>query len=98
MALKVYSGNMRPILPVLILSAAAVLLQGQTIVEYGATAGSSAGAAAGVGKSIRGVFGQMNKPLAGAAKADEAAKASSSAPAPTVQASAPATPATPALP
>jgi hypothetical protein len=77
---------MRAILPILILSAAPVLVHGQAIIEYGATAGSTAGAAAGVGKSVKGVFGQLNKTLAGAAKADEAAKLAT-APSPVIPAS-----------
>src|SRR5437867_5806856 len=92
---------MRAILPILMLSAAPVLVHGQAIIEYGATAGATAGAAATAGKSVKGVFGQLNKTLAGAARTDEAAKLApatapaipaSGAPAATAQA-APAVPA-----
>src|SRR5438045_2788961 len=96
---------MRGLLSVVILSVAPVLLHGQTIVEYGATAGTTAGgaAAAATGKSIKSVFERVNKTLAGAAKADEPT-ASSPAPGPTgsssasrpVSAPAPAPPALPA--
>jgi len=64
---------MRATLPLLFLSGAMALLHGQAMVEYGATAGSAAAAGAGAGKSVKNVFGQVNKVLSGAAKADESA-------------------------
>ena len=97
--------SMRGLLSILILSAAPVLLHGQTMVEYGATAGGAAAgaSAAGAGKSIKGVFGQVNKALSGAARADESARSLASAgPSGAVTASssvavpAPASPAVPA--
>src|SRR5689334_16541479 len=96
-----YSRGMRTVLPILILSAAPMLLNGQAIVEYGTTTGAAGGAAAAAGKSVKNVFGQLNKTLAGAARADEGAKLPAgsptvftavSAPPTSVAAPAPATP------
>ena len=65
-----------------ILSAGATLLHAQAIVEYGATAGRSAGSAgaAGAGKSAGTIFDKLNKSLGGAAKADSLPKTGPSTP------------------
>ena len=59
-------------LPILILGAGATVLHGQAIVEYGVGAGRSGAAGAAAGKSVVKVLGNLDKTLAGAAKADEA--------------------------
>lgn len=63
----------RALLPLWILTAGAALLHAQAMIEYGATAGRSAGAvgAAGAGKSAVKIFDKLSTSLAGAAKVDE---------------------------
>ena len=60
----------------LFLTSIASLLYAQTMVEYGALAGRSAGAgtAPNIGKSATDVFGKIQKSLTGAVKVDEAVK------------------------
>src|SRR6185436_7071078 len=55
------------------MTAGASLLHAQAMIEYGATAGRSAGAAgaAGAGKSAVKIFDKLGSSLAGAAKVDE---------------------------
>ena len=69
-----YSHSMRTVLPILILSAAPALLNGQAMVEYGAAAGSAGAAGTAAGKAVKGVLGQLNKTLANAASADDTSK------------------------
>jgi hypothetical protein len=67
----------RGIFPILILSAGAVLLHAQSIVEFGTLAGRSTDAASGAGKagqSIVDVFGKVTQSLTGAGAVDAAAK------------------------
>ena len=62
----------RTMFPILILGAGASVLHGQAIVEYGIGAGRSGAAGASAGKSVVKILGNLDKTLAGAAKADEA--------------------------
>jgi hypothetical protein len=57
-------------LPILLLSAPAMLLHGQAIIEYGASAGRAGPAAAAIGKSVTKTIGSLNNTLATAAGGD----------------------------
>ena len=62
----------RPMLPILILCAGTPLLHGQAIVERGVIDGKTAAAAAGAGKSLLGVLGQIGNVSEAAARVGNA--------------------------
>ena len=88
------------LLSAFVLSAGVALLQAQTMVEYGVSAGRSGAAAGAVGpgRSATTIFDKINKSLGGAAKADSGPKTGSSSPAVAVSAVTPAAAPTPAEP